>query len=184
VGAQSGGNTWEAIGGAALGGGAGTLVGAVGSLLPCTETYAGPHCVRWVALGAGAIGGAAGALVGHRDPTVLEDRAVGAAIGLTAGAAVGAALTPLIERWGPQDALAVGLIGGAVGTAPVGAAIGFGAGAASGALLWGLVPGFGSPRAASLALGGLAIGVLTEWVIRAASTDHAAPITVGVRVPF
>ena len=92
--------------------------------------------------------------------------------------------TPFIERWAPQDALALGLIGGAVGTAPIGAAIGFGAGAATGAVLWQKLPGFGSPRAAALALGGLAVGVLTEWIVRAASTNGSAPLSIGFHVPF
>lgn len=173
-----------AVGGAALGGLAGTTVGTLGAIVPCNDTYAGPHCVRWVAAGAGVVGAVAGAVVGAADRDELGDAALGGAIGFGVGTAVGFALMPFIERWAVQDAVALGLVGGAAGTAPIGGAIGFGAGALVGAVLWPTVPGFGSPRAAGCALAGLAIGVLTEWVVRAASAEGAQPIAVGVHVPF
>jgi len=177
-------HTGQSLAGAALGGASGAIVGSVGSLVPCNDTYAGPHCVRWVAAGAALVGGVAGAVVGGLDPSALESAAVGGAIGFGIGAVLGAGLTPLIVRWAPEDALALGLIGGAVGTAPIGAAIGFGGGAILGLAVWRAVPAFGSPNAAALALGGLAAGVLTEWVVRAASAEQGNPVSFGFHVRF
>ena len=171
-------------GGAALGGFAGLIMGDLGSLVPCTDTYAGPACVRAVAIGTGVVGATAGAILGGRDPAALEGRAIGGAVGFGIGTALGFGLTPFIERWAAQDALALGLIGGAVGTAPLGAALGFGVGAAAGGLLWGVAPGFGSPRAATFALAGLAAGVLTEWAVRALRATDTPTIAVAFHVPF
>ena len=183
--AQEAWHGWESAGGAALGAASGAVVGSLGSLLPCNDTYAGPHCVRWVAAGAALVGGVSGAFVGGRDPDKLGDLATSAAYGFAAGSIVGFAMTPFVERWAPEDALALGLIGGAVGSAPLGAAIGFGAGALSGAVLWQTVPGFGSPRAAAFVLGGIGAGVLTEWVVRALTARSGGePIVIGFHVPF
>jgi hypothetical protein len=183
--AQSDWHGWESAGGAALGAASGAVVGSLGSLLPCTDTYAGPHCVRWVAAAGALVGGVSGALVGGRDPARLGTMATSAGFGFAAGTIVGVAMTPFIERWAPEDALALGLIGGAAGSAPLGAAIGFGVGAVSGAVLWGTAPGFGSPRAAAFVLGGISVGVLAEWVVQAlAAGDDGGPITIGFHVPF
>jgi hypothetical protein len=158
----------------------------MGSLIPCNDTYAGPHCVRWVAGGAALVGGVSGAIVGGRDPEMLGHRAFGAAIGLGAGTALGLAMAPFIERWAMEDVLALGVIGGAVGSAPLGAVIGLGVGAVSGAALWQAVPGFGSPDGAAFVLGGITLGVLTEWIVRAATAgDDAQPaISLGYHVRF
>jgi hypothetical protein len=182
--AQPASRAWEAVGGAALGAVAGGIVGSLGSLMPCNNTMAGPACVRAAVTGSVVAGGIAGALVGGTQPLRLETAARGAAIGFGVGSVLGVALTPFIHRWGPGDAFALGLIGGAVGTAPTGAAIGFGVGAVAGLALWQTVPGFGSPNAAAFALGGLAVGVLAEWVMRAAAAESDAPLTLGFRVRF
>jgi hypothetical protein len=50
--------------------------------------------------------------------------------------------------------------------------------------VWRAVPAFGSPNAAALALGGLAAGVLTEWVVRAASAEQGSPVSLGFHVRF
>ena len=172
------------MGGAALGAGSGAILGSLGSLVPCNDTHAGPHCVRWVAAGTAVVGGFAGAVVGGLEPDRIGQMAVAGGIGAAVGSAVGLALTPFIERWAVEDALALGLVGGAIGTAPVGAAVGFGAGALIGLAVWHVAPRFGSPNAAGAALGGLAVGVLTEWVVRALSADQGEPVSVGVRVAF
>lgn len=177
-------HSWESVAGAALGAASGGIVGSLGSLVPCNDTYAGPRCVRWVAMGAAVLGGVAGALLGGSEPPALGGAAIGGAVGLGVGTLVGAGLSPFIERWAPEDVLALGLIGGAIGTAPIGAGIGFGGGALVGVTLWRTLPGFGAANAAALALGGLAAGVLSEWVVHAASADRAAPLTIGFHVRF
>lgn len=177
-------HSWESVAGAALGAASGGIVGSLGSLVPCNDTDAGPHCVRWVAIGAALLGGVGGALLGGSEPPALGDAAMGGAVGLGVGTLVGAGLSPFIQRWAPEDVLAMGLIGGAIGTAPIGAGIGFGGGALVGVTLWWARPGFGATNAAALALGGLAAGVLTDWVVRAASADRGAPLTIGFHVRF
>jgi hypothetical protein len=175
--------TWESVGGAALGAASGAVLGSLAALVPCNDTYAGPHCVRWAATASAVLGGVAGTFLGGADSDALERVARGAAIGFGIGAVAGAALTPFIQRWAPEDAFALGLVGGAVGTAPVGAAIGFGAGVAVGAMLWRATPRFGSPGASALALSGLAAGVLAEWIVRAAAAGGDPP-SLGVHVRF
>lgn len=78
--------SWTGVGGAALGAGAGAVVGAVGSVLPCTTTYAGPTCVRWMTAGSALVGAVAGAVLGGTDPGTLGDAAVGGMVGLGVGA--------------------------------------------------------------------------------------------------
>jgi hypothetical protein len=175
---------WPAVGGAALGSAAGVVVGSLGSILPCNDTYAGPHCVRWAATGSAMVGAVAGAVVGGVEPDRLGNMAVTGSVGFATGTVVGLALAPFIERWAAEDVLAMGIVGGAVGTAPVGAAVGFGAGAIMGLALWQTVPGFGSPGAASAALGGLAAGVLVEWVVRAVSAKQAGRVSMGFDLAF
>lgn len=65
------GSTWAAVGGAALGAYSGTVLGAVGSLIPCTRTYEGPACVRPAAIGGGLIGGLSGATLGAVDASLV-----------------------------------------------------------------------------------------------------------------
>lgn len=176
--------SWTAVGGAALGAGAGAVVGTVGSVMPCTTTYAGPTCVRWMTAASALIGGVAGTVLGGTEPGTLGAAAVGGMVGLGVGGLVGAFLVPFIERWALEDALALGLIGGAVGTAPLGAAIGFGGGALVGVTLWRAVPDVGAPGAAALALGGLAAGVLAEWIVRAVAADAGGSMAIGLHVRF
>ena len=65
------GSTWAAVGGAALGAYSGTVLGALGSLIPCTRTYEGPACVRPAAIGGGIIGGLGGATIGAIDASLI-----------------------------------------------------------------------------------------------------------------
>jgi hypothetical protein len=161
------GTTGAAIAGGALGASSGTLLGTMASIPPCLQTYAGVRCVRWgVGIGA-AVGLASGILIGAADSDRVSQSATSAAIGFGVGIVAGLALTPVAQRFGWRDVVAVGLMGGAVGSAPVGAAIGAGAGAVAGALLLGTVNGFTMPDAVAAGVVGMSLGALTEWVVAA-----------------
>ncbi len=154
------------VAGGALGLAAGATLAAVGSIVPCSQSYAGPTCVRWSAAGGGAVGLAGGAMLGSGDSGRLSDAAVGTGIGFIAGAAVGLVLKSAGERFGWQDVATVGLFGGAIGSAPLGSAVGFLGGSAAGLVLWALVDDFRSPDLFGAAIAGLALGGLAEWLVR------------------
>ena len=161
------GSTWAAVGGAALGAYSGTVLGTVGSLIPCTRTYEGPACVRPAAIAGGLIAGISGASLGAADAGRVEDHFVAGAIGATVGAAAMLAIQPLLERWSWGDVGAGALVGGAVASSGTGAAIGFGAGAVIGVAAWQLIPSMKLPDAAAVTLFGLAAGGIGGWVFRA-----------------
>ena len=161
------GSTLSALAGGALGASSGTLLGTMGSIPPCLQTFAGVRCVRWgVGIGA-AVGLTSGLLIGAADSDRVGQSATSAAIGFGVGIVAGLALTPVAQRFGWQDVVAMGLMGGAVGAAPVGAAIGAGAGAVAGAVLLGTVNGFTMPDAVAASVVGMSLGALTEWVVAA-----------------
>jgi hypothetical protein len=178
------GSNWTAMAGGALGAYSGALLGTIGSVTPCTETYIGPTCVRWSAIAAGAIGLGSGTIIGANDKYALEDAAVGAGIGFLIGAGAGAVLKPIVQRFSWQDVAAMGLVGGAIGAAPVGSAIGFAAGGITGFVLWKAVDGIEMPNAVAMALGGLALGGLTEWVVGAADSWSTGQPNLQLVVPF
>ena len=155
---ESGGSTAAAVAGGALGLASGATLGAVGSMIPCSQTRPGPACVRWSAIGGGVIAATGGALLGAGDSNRLGDAALGAGIGLVAGAIGGMLIKSKAERFGWQDVAAVGLFGGAIGSAPAGSAIGFLGGSALGLAAWALFDDFKSPDLFGAALAGLAIG--------------------------
>lgn len=161
------GSTWAAVGGAALGAYSGTVLGAVGSMIPCTRTYAGPACVRPAALGGGFVGAFSGAALGIVDAPGVEDALVAGGIGAAVGGATLLAVQPFLERWSWGDVAAGAVIGGAVSSAGPGAYIGFGVGAAVGIATWQLIPSVDLPDAAAAALLGLAAGGIGGWVWRA-----------------
>jgi hypothetical protein len=163
---ESGGSTAAAVAGGALGLASGATLGAVGSMIPCSQTGPGPTCVRWSAIGGGVIGVTGGALLGAGDSDRLADAALGAGIGFVAGAIGGMLLKPKAERFGWQDVAAVGLFGGAIGSAPRGSAIGLLGGSAVGLVTWALVDDFKGPDLLGAALAGLAIGGIAEWLVR------------------
>jgi len=70
------------------------------------------------------------------------------------------------ERFGWRDVAAVGLFGGAIGSAPLGSAAGFLGGSAVGFVLWGLIDAFETPDLLGAAIAGLALGGITEWLVR------------------
>ena len=163
---ESGGSTAAAMAGGAFGLSAGATLGAVGSIIPCSQSRPGPTCVRWSAVGGGALGLVGGALLGAADSDRLGDAAVGAGIGFLVGAAGGLVLKSASERFGWQDVAAVGLFGGAIGSAPLGSAAGFLGGSAVGFVLWGLIDDFETPDLLGAAIAGLALGGITEWLVR------------------
>jgi len=164
---SSEGSTWAAVGGAALGAYSGTVLGTLGSLIPCTRTYEGPACVRPAAIGGGIIGGLSGATLGAVDASRVGDAFVAGAIGATVGGAALLAVQPFLERWSWGDVAAGAVIGGAVAASGPGAAIGFGAGAIVGVATWQLIPSVKLPDALAVTLFGLAAGGIGGWVWRA-----------------
>jgi hypothetical protein len=185
AGQDSTGSTGAAIAGSALGLASGAVLGTVGSIPPCWQTAAGVRCVRWgVGLGA-AIGLASGAVIGAHDTDRIEQAATSAAIGFGVGAAIGVALVPIAQRFGWQDVLAMGFMGGAIGAAPLGSAIGFAGGTLVGAALTQAVRGFTLPDAVGMGLLGMSIGALTQWVVTAVeSADDGGSPGLDLVLPF
>ncbi len=184
---ESGGSTAAAVAGGALGLASGATLASVGSLIPCSQSYPGPTCMRWGAVGGGAVGLTGGAMLGSADSDRLGDAATGAGIGFVAGAAAGLGLKSATERFGWQDVTAVGLFGGAIGSAPVGSALGLLGGSAIGLVLWGVVDDFKPPDLLGSALAGLALGGITQWLVRGidahsnsgAELQFSLPLRVG-----
>ena len=185
VGQDSAGSTSAASAGGALGLASGALLGTVGSIPPCWQTAAGVRCVRWgVGLGA-AVGLASGAVIGANDTERIEQAATSAAIGFGAGAVVGLALVPVAQRFGWQDVLAMGFVGGAIGAAPLGSVIGFAGGTLVGAALTQTVRGFTLPDAVGLGMLGMSVGALTQWVVTAVeSADDEGGPGMALVLPF
>ncbi len=184
---ESGGSTAAAVAGGALGLASGAMLGAVGSMIPCSQTGPGPTCVRWSAIGGGVIAATGGALLGAGDSNRLGDAALGAGIGFVAGAIGGMLIKSKAERFGWQDVAAVGLFGGAIGSAPAGSAIGFLGGSALGLAAWALFDDFKSPDLLGAAMAGLAIGGIAEWLVRgidAQSGDSEYQFNIPLRVGF
>jgi hypothetical protein len=183
------GSTWAAVGGAALGAYSGTVLGALGSLIPCTRTYEGPACVRPAAIGGGIIGGLGGATIGAVDASLIENSVVAGVIGASVGGAALLAVQPFLERWSWGDVGAGAVIGGAVAASGPGAAIGFGAGAIVGVATWQLIPSVKLPDAVAVTLFGLAAGGIGGWVWRAidakenqAGSAGAQPAVLGFSI--
>lgn len=181
---EFGGSTAAAVAGAALGLASGATLGAVGSIIPCSQTGPGPTCVRWSAIGGGAIGVTGGALLGAGDSDRLADAAVGAGIGFVAGAIGGMLLKSKAERFGWQDVAAVGLFGGAVGSAPIGSAIGMLSGSAVGLAAWALLDDFKGPDLLGATVAGLAIGGIAEWLVRGIDAQSGGDREVQLYVPL
>ena len=184
---ESEGSTAAGVAGGALGLASGATLGAVGSLIPCSQSDPGPTCVRWSAIGGGVIAATGGALLGAGDSNRLGDAALGAGIGFVAGALGGLLIKSKAERFGWQDVAAVGLFGGSIGSAPAGSAIGFLGGSALGLAAWALFDDFKSPDLFGAAVAGLAIGGIAEWLVRgidAQSGDPEYQFTVPLKVGF
>ncbi len=184
---ESDGSAWAAIGGGALGLYSGATLGLLGSLTPCSQTYAGAKCVRIVTIAGGAVGLVSGVMLGAADRNRIGDHARDAGFGVLIGAGVGMGLRPFIQRFGWQDVTSMALAGGAIGASAKGAGIGFAAGSLVGLALWQIFPGFDLPDVVATALAGMAIGgvgaLATEGVDRQTSDVPAlhviAPLTLS-----
>ncbi len=164
--AQDGdGSAWAAIGGGALGLYSGATLGLLGSLTPCSQTYAGVKCVRVVTVAAGTVGLAAGVLLGAADRDRVGDHATAAGYGALVGAGAGLIMRPFIQRFGWHDVASMALAGGAIGASATGAGIGFAAGSLVGLALWQIFPDFNIPDAVATALAGMAIGGVSALAI-------------------
>ena len=178
------GSGWAAVGGAALGLYSGGLLGFVGGLVPCSQTYSGPACIRASAAGGGLIAMASGIAIGAGDIDRLGSIATSTAIGAGVGTAMGLALVPLAQRVGWRDVAAIGLLGGAVGAQPVGSVIGLGAGAVLGGALMLTVPAIRFPDAIGFATAGLAVGALAAWIADAVDSHRSGTAETHIVLPI
>ena len=185
--AQTSGSSGAAVVGAALGGVAGGTFAAVGSIFPCTRTYAGARCVRTSAIVGTVVGIASGMAIGAGSIEDVERMATGAAIGFTIGSGFGLVVKKVVlySTWG--DVLASGAIGMAVGTSPQGALIGLGAGAIVGVVAWQLIPRFDLVNATDATLLGMAIGGVGSLIyrgIKAQTNGTAQSVTLPINIRF
>lgn len=179
---ETNGSAGAAIGGAALGGASGAIVGLTASLIPCSKSLSQLTCARASTLSAGLIGLGSGTLVGAWDSGRLGSAAKGAAIGFGAGAALGFVAKEVVRQYGWLDVLSAGAIGMSFGAQPVGAALGLGAGAFVGSVLWLAIPSFELPDLAAAGLIGMAAGGLAAWVVDAVEANSSGGS--GVTIPF
>lgn len=166
-----------------LGAGAGAALGTAGTIIPCSQTRGGPTCVRIGMALSSVIGLAAGTSIGQIDRDEIETRAVGAGIGFAAATLVGFAAGTAVQRFDWRDALDLGALGGAVGSAPDGALIGMSAGTLLGLGLWAIIPEFEVPELAATALGAMAIGALIDWSVSALDTGRTGSPAFSIRIP-
>ncbi|MDX1495645.1 MAG: hypothetical protein R3253_16370 [Longimicrobiales bacterium] len=171
------GDAWTTVAGAAMGFYSGSVMGVLGTMMPCNRTLTGDRCVA-LGVGAGAaMGMVMGGVIGAQSTNALDSRVENAAIGVVAGAVVGVGLRRVVRQYQWADVGAVALLGGALGAAPTGSLIGFGAGAATGALYWWLIPDATVADAALLSLLGVAVGGMVDWADGAASAKRDRPPT-------
>jgi len=181
---QDDGNGWTILAGAALGAYSGGVLGTVGGVMPCGYALNPSNCsVTWTLVGAG-IAGVSGGHIGSVTQERLGDLATSAAIGFGIGSAVGVVLAPFINYYTWRDALAIGMIGGAVGASPKGAAIGVAAGLAGGVLLWWAIPSATSQDALQTALLGLAVGGISGWMADALQAGGSGTVVLPMSVAF
>jgi len=163
------------VGGSALGLYSGAVLGTVGSLIPCSQTYAGARCVRGLGVLGGIVGLGAGFYLGDLDEDAVVDAYRGAGYGLLIGSAAGLILKQVVERYNWADVAASGLVGAAIGSSAKGAAIGLAAGSIIGAALYWAIPSFDLPNAVGVAVMGMALGGIGSWVVRGVEADDAGP---------
>jgi len=181
------GSTGAAVAGAALGGFSGVMLGTLGSIIPCSQTYAGASCVRVAAIAGGTIGFAGGIYLGAGSNDAIERAARGAGFGLLFGSATGIGMKLFLPRFGWADVAATGLIGASIGASARGAALGLAAGTVIGFGMFALDDRFGLPNAVSIGLMGAAVGGIGSWFVRAVQerqADPIPPLAISIPVSF
>jgi len=175
------GSTASTLGGVALGAYSGSVMGLVGSVLPCNRTIYGSKCAATGASVGGALGVAMGGLIGaqNQDETVVRLR--GAGIGAVLGSGVGLVLRRTVRQSGWEDVVTVAMIGSAFGATPVGSGIGLGAGSFVGGLVWLTFPRAGLPDFLLFSLAGAAVGGMVDWADGAANAKRRGS---GPRIPL
>jgi len=175
------GSTASTLGGVALGAYSGSILGLLGSLLPCNRTLYGPKCAATGASVGGAVGVAMGGLIGaqNQDETII--RLEGAGVGVLIGSGVGIILRQAVRQYDWEDAATVAVVGGAFGASPVGSGVGLGVGAVAGGVVWVAFPKAGLQDFILFSLAGAAIGGMIDW---ADGADEAKREGSGSRFPL
>ncbi len=174
LGQNNEGSTGGAIGGAALGATSGSVLALTGGLVACNRTLRPTRCSRIITAAGAAIGFTAGAAIGWRNDSGLDDRLENAAVGAAVGAVVGLGLKKFIRQYEWSDVATASVLGLAIGASAKGSGLGFAAGGAAGFLLWRLHPSVGPGGAVAWALAGMAVGGLGDWVAGAVQGDAGA----------
>ena len=169
------GSAGRAIGGAALGAASGSMLALTGGLVGCNRTLRPSRCSRITTVAGAAIGLTAGAAIGWRNDSGLDDRLESAAWGAAVGALVGLGLKKFIRQYEWIDVAAASVLGLAVGASAQGSGFGFAVGGATGLLLWRFHPTVGPGGAVAWALGGMAVGGLADWVVDAVRGGGSEP---------
>ena len=178
------GSTGRAIGGAALGAASGSMLALTGGLVGCNRTLRPSRCSRITTVAGAAIGLTAGAAIGWRNDSGLDDRLESAAFGVAAGVVAGVGLKYFIRQYEWSDVAAASVLGLSVGASAKGSGLGFAAGSVVGLLLWRLHPSVGPGGAVAWALAGMAVGGLGDWVadaVQGGSEQSGIPLGFSVR---
>lgn len=181
------GSTASTLGGVALGAYSGSVLGLLGSVLPCNRTLYGPKCAATGASVGGALGVAMGGLIGSQNQDETIVRLEGAGVGVLIGSGVGIILQRAVRQYDWKDAVTVGVIGGAVGATPIGSGVGLGAGAVVGGVVWLVFPQAGLQDFILFSLAGAAVGGMIDWADGAASAkreglERGFPLSFSVPV--
>lgn len=175
------GSTASTWGGVALGAYSGSVLGLLGSLLPCNRTLYGPKCAATGASVGGAVGVAMGGLIGAQNQDEIIIRLEGAGVGALIGSGVGIVLRQAVRQYDWEDAATVAVVGSAFGATPVGSGVGLGVGAVAGGIVWVAFPRAGLQDFILFSLAGAVIGGMVDWVDGA---DDAKREGSGSRFPL
>ncbi len=173
------GSTLTTAAGLSLGMYSGSVLGLLGTMMPCNRTLVGGRCTASGASAGGAVALAMGGLIGAQNTGDLRDRAESAGWGALAGGVVGVVMRSAVRQYQWSDALAFAAVGGAIGAASDGAWVGGAAGLAVGSLAWLVVPKAGLPEAVMLTLAGVAAGGLVDWAKGAGDANRIGTTSVG-----